>query len=152
MSSRSAARRIALCLAWVAPLLGGCGEDDGLPRQEVSGRVTLDGVPLPTGTIQFQPNASIEQVAVAEGTLIEDGQYRLEPEKGLIPGSYRVIILSHDDNAPSEEELPGGGGGVRLPPELIPPQYNVNTTLVAEVAADKENVFNYDLESKKKKP
>ena len=148
MRSRSVPQwGIALRLAAMTPwLLIGCGEDDGLPRLEISGMVTLDGTPLPTGSIQFQPNATLEQVAVAEGTTIQDGRYALAQEKGLVPGSYGVIILSHAADAPLEEELPGAG--VRLPKERIPPQYNVKTTLVADVSADGENVFNYDLKSK----
>src|SRR4051794_10320669 len=36
--------------------LGGCGGTDGLPRQAVSGTVTVDGKPLKAGLITFMPS------------------------------------------------------------------------------------------------
>jgi len=127
-------------------LTSGCGEDDGLPRQAVSGAVTFDGKPLATGSIQFQPDGSADQGAVGAGAVIQDGRYAVDQAKGLTPGSYKVVILSHDSTIQIEEDAPGGG--VRLPPELIPPQYNVNSTLTVAVSEGKENVFDFPLEKK----
>ncbi|WP_165070177.1 hypothetical protein [Paludisphaera rhizosphaerae] len=136
---------LVLTLAFLIPV--GCSEGDGLPRQEITGSVLFDGKPLATGSIQFQPGGGPGEGSVGAGAVIQDGKYQIDREKGLTPGSYRVVILSHDSSIqPVQEDVPGGG--VRLAPELIPPQYNVKTTLTAEVVAEKPNVFDYDLQKK----
>ena len=71
----------SLAMATVAV---GCGGDDELPRQAVSGDVTLDGKPLEAGVIEFQPDASQAQgeFATAVGAVIQDGSYRFPGSKG----------------------------------------------------------------------
>src|SRR6187397_3012218 len=89
----------------LASSLGGCGGGDGLPRQEVSGQVTLDGQPLADGSIQFQPGETGGGPQVSGGALIERGSYRIGRNEGLVPGPYKVMIFSHGDaqsEAPAE--------------------------------------------------
>jgi hypothetical protein len=122
----------------------GCSGGDGLPRQEVSGQVTLDGQPLATGSIEFQPEALAGGPAVPGGALIDAGTYRISREQGLVPGTYKVMIFSHGESAtPAAPADPGAQG--KPPPELIPRTYNVATTLKAEVTKDRANIFNFDL-------
>src|SRR5689334_16793809 len=71
----------------VAP---GCsGSGDELPREAVSGTVKLDGQPLANGAIQFTPDSG---GATSGGSTITDGQYSIEQENGLVPGSYKVAV------------------------------------------------------------
>ena len=57
-------------------VLGGCsGETDDLPRQTVYGQVTLNGQPLSSGTIQFQPGSGPRAVSMSGGAHIQDGSY-----------------------------------------------------------------------------
>src|SRR5262245_56431833 len=113
-------------LVVAAGAVSGCGSGDELPRQEVTGTVTLNGKPLESGSIQFQPEEAAGQgVAVSGGALISNGQYRIKRAEGLTPGSYKVLIFSHgdtpvDEAAPPGEPLPAGR---RVPAELIPPEY-----------------------------
>src|SRR5262249_33292087 len=99
----------------------GCGKDAS-GRQALSGTVTLSGQRIEQGSIQF---VSIESGNPwRAGAEIEDGAYEIPQEKGLPPGSYRVMISSA---APQTEQLSpeqlGKQSGVRsvaLPEERIP--------------------------------
>jgi len=56
-------------LALLVPLAVGCGKGKG----KVSGTVTLDGQPLPAGTINFLPSKG-----TGAGGSIEDGKYSID--------------------------------------------------------------------------
>jgi hypothetical protein len=121
----------------------GCGGGgDNLPRQEVSGTVTLIGQPLAQGTIQFMP-MSQEQGTLAGGE-VKDGKFTIDREAGPVPGGYKVMIFSSGGASMGPtEEMPG-----RAPPptkELIPPQYNAATTLNVEVKGEGPNTFDFPL-------
>jgi hypothetical protein len=122
--------------------LCGCVGGDSLPRQEVSGKVTLGGQPLDVGSIEFQPEASAGGPVVPGGALIATGTYRLAREQGLVPGTYKVMIFSHGARTGSSSDP---GAQTAPPPERIPARYNVSTTLKAEVAKDRPNVFNFEI-------
>ena len=136
-----------------APLLGvvlaisaGCGSGDGLPRESVSGNVTLDGQPLESGLIQFEPTSP--DVPTMTGGEIEDGYYSIPRAGGPVPGSYKVLITSSPKEAeldPEEGEMPGM---VPMPKDVdsIPSQYNAQSTLTAEVKAGESNTFDFALE------
>jgi hypothetical protein len=69
----------------------GCGESLGT----VSGTVTFEGKPLPTGRVVFHPEDTSSAPAFAR--LNTDGLYRLARAKGVqgvTPGKYRVSIQS----------------------------------------------------------
>ena len=71
-----------LCLAFA----GGCG---GQPKAQVSGLVTLDGVPIENGTIQFYPVGGSGQTA---GGGIENGKYRLDASVGEMTVTINASI------------------------------------------------------------
>jgi hypothetical protein len=80
-------------LAIVGPL--GCDRPtDHLPREAVSGRVTLDGMPLASGSISFYPESPDQPDRVSGSAPISDGTYSLARLRGLTPGTYRVSIIS----------------------------------------------------------
>jgi hypothetical protein len=112
------AKRPRRCAAWLLALLAGFGVDtsDGLPRQAVSGAVTLDGRLLPRGTIQFSPSSG---ASMASLIAIKDGRYSVAREQGLVPGPYKVLISCHGEEVPTKaEETPGLPGS--LPKEILP--------------------------------
>src|SRR4051812_8281041 len=114
MPHRPVPSKLVLWCMLVAPL-GGCIGGDGLPRQEVSGKVTFDGQPLADGSIQFQPDPTIPTPAVPGGAVIEAGAYRISRQEGLVPGSYKVMIFSHGDTPEAGAAAPGAQVGP--PPE-----------------------------------
>jgi hypothetical protein len=145
---------MTLCGLVVSAGFIGCGGGgDDLPRQQVSGSVTLGGQPLALGRIQFEP-ASPEAKAPA-GAEIKDGAYSIPRDQGPTPGDYRVMITSSGTAASGVDTSPGAeppaGSKAKMPkigpsPELIPKQYNSKTTLTAKVEAGKTNTFDFPLQ------
>jgi len=131
-------------------LLAGCGGGgDGLPRERVSGTVTLDGKPLASGSIEFVPGGAGDAgtPALSAGATIEDGAYDIPRESGLTPGKYTVSITSAaGGGAAAANEAPGPAP--KAAKEAIPEKYNKESTLAAEVKAGGGNTFNFDLSSK----
>jgi hypothetical protein len=127
----------------------GCSgsSSDDLPREAVSGTVTLDGKPLVDGSIQFAPAADSVGPQVGGGSPIADGQFSISRENGLVPGAYKVSINAGD--AKREEQAKGPvRKGLGLAKELIPAKYNSQTTLSAEVNKGGSDNLNFDLQSK----
>jgi hypothetical protein len=140
----NAFRRLGIILSLSLAGCGG-GTGDDLPRQAVSGSVTLNDKPLEQGSITFSP-AEPGQGAPSAGAIIKSGSYSIDRSGGPTPGKYRVSIVGDEASAASEE-LPG------LPPKLselkkkarIPEKYNARSNLTAEVKADGSNSIDFDL-------
>jgi hypothetical protein len=131
------ARWIGLPALILAATLVGCGDaaDDSVP---ISGNVTFDGAPLPTGTITFLPTDGEGPSAGAE---ITDGHY----ETTAWPGSKQVTITARREKAGAKSADPHAG-----PPteQDLPKKYNTATELKADVPADGSDKINFDLQSK----
>ena len=139
-------RVVGLGAAALAVAMVGCEGGDGLPRQPVSGTVTLDGQPLDYGSIQFV-NAGAE-LTMSCGGLITDGRFAIPRDQGPIPGPYRVAIYAPDRG----QQVPGSGSDQptapgSIPKDRVPPRYNQSTTLTAQVEKGDRNVFAFDLKS-----
>jgi hypothetical protein len=136
--------------ALVLAALAGCGGGDALPREAISGTVSLDGRPLKEGVIQFMPAVTTTDGGTVAGGSILDGKFEVPRDQGPTPGQYSVTILS---GGAGEEQLPPGtmpGEGPKKPAkEKIPAKYNAQTTLTAEVKkGGPNNAFKFDLTSK----
>ena len=70
-------------------VLVGCSRDG---RLAASGTVTLDGKPLESGAITFQPAPGSQ--GNSAGGSIENGHFQIAAEHGLKPGKYFVTIQS----------------------------------------------------------
>lgn len=81
----------------------GCG---GKYESSVSGSVTLDGAPLPIGTVTFAP---VGEGTIAHGRIDEGGDYALRTgrEEGLKAGDYRVTVVAREK--PASDYGPNGG-------------------------------------------
>lgn len=127
----------------------GCGSDSGeqLDLAPVSGTVTQGGAPLPNALVTFH----IDSGRPATGRTDESGKFTLmtkEPGDGAMVGSHKVTVMA--DTSVSEEVTSEDAYAV---PDAdaegaIPVKYaNPNTSgLTAEVTADGENNFTFDLE------
>ena len=138
-------RRVSACLASLALGLaaGGCGaEKDDLPRQPVSGKVTLEGTPIAKGAILFKPSGG-PGPATDAGGLIRDGEYRIDRDAGPVPGTYKVLITEEVERSPIR------GNDVQLRPpkdaSRISSKYNTRTTLAATVKPGESNTFDFAL-------
>jgi hypothetical protein len=128
--------RIFLCTLFLL-YVAGCGGSGG--RLAVSGTVTYKGVPVEQGSIAFIPTAG----KGAYGASIFKGTFAIPADRGLEPGTYKVMISSTvvEGKPPLE---PGGPDGPQ-PKELIPAKYNSQTTLTREIKAGQAKLaFNLD--------
>jgi hypothetical protein len=136
-------------------VVSGCSGGDELPREAVSGTVTLDGQPLPGGVIQFTPASP--DIPQGGGSPITGGRFSIARAQGLVPGSYRVTInaASSETVVPKGEPVepgkpaePGRPTRTARPKELIPAKYNAQSELKAEVKKGTPNEFTFTLLSK----
>jgi hypothetical protein len=134
-----------LVTATALSTLNGCGPRSD--RRAVSGQVTLDGVPLDGGTIQFKSLDAKKMTA--SGAMVRDGEYTIPQEKGLVPGTYHLEIYAPDSAAkPVIYRSAPGAPGVLTQPERIPAEYNVESRKTIEVTADGVNRFDFAIINK----
>jgi hypothetical protein len=156
-----AGHRTVTLFIMIGVAITGCGDSDGLPRQPISGKVSLDGQPLDKAWIEFRPDG--EGGITVAGAMIQEGGYHVPRQDGLIPGKYRIAIskpeLDKDRLTPLRlKPLRKGAAkpNVEADPyaprmmakQLIPARYNTKSSLVEEVKADQPNDFNFELTSK----
>ncbi len=73
----------------VATACVGCSKGDG--RVAISGTVTVDGKPLESAAITFQP-VDIHSARGSGGAILH-GKFTLPAHQGLTPGEYAVKVL-----------------------------------------------------------
>ncbi len=122
-------------------LLAGCGSS-GPEIAYVTGRVTMDGKPLANATVVFIP----ENGRPAGANTDADGNYVLnftQGRRGAIPGKNTIRIMTMRDAGQDEngQTVPGS-------PETVPAKYNTASTLTFTVEPKKNNIANFDLDSK----
>ncbi|QDV70001.1 hypothetical protein Poly24_37200 [Rosistilla carotiformis] len=129
--------------------LVGCGPSGHPGLIPVSGKVTIDGEPLQTGTVEFIPDTSKGTTGqVAFGQIGADGTFQLrtfEPNDGVKPGSYKVGVQAMEV-VPFDPEAPE-------PPSdksLIPTRYAdaITSGLTAEVKPESNDPLQFELFSK----
>ncbi len=135
---------------FAAEMVTGCGGDQGPARAAVCGSVSLDGRPLASGMIRFIPTGA--NIGPAAAATITGGVYELPQAAGPVIGAHRVEIeatdyygFAIDDEAAYVTNVEQKGG--RLPLNPVPPIYNRHTMLTAQVTAEGENQFDFQLSS-----
>jgi hypothetical protein len=131
--------RIACLVSWqphgyclgivcILLILSGC-RDKGPERVVVSGKVTYNGKPLPSGMIRFMPTASTN-VPMA-GAKIKDGQYLLDQQGAVPVGTFKVEIEAlRTVAAPPGMVLPLDLRGKEgLDQQYLPKRYNSESQL-----------------------
>jgi len=116
----------------LALLLSGCGSS-GPETCTVTGTVTWNGSPVPEGNILF---TSADGKGVPDSGRIEDGKYKLEVK----PGKKKVAIHAEREVGEVDPIM-----GARPRRSYIPPKYNVQTELTAEVTPGAKNAFPFEL-------
>ncbi len=125
--------------------LAGCG--DGGPRLvSVSGKVTLDGKPVPGAIVTFTPTAAGGSNSL--GKTDASGNYTLEfsqDKKGALVGEHVVEIATKKI---SKADLPDDGSVVDQSAYVeIPAKYRKRGALTATVQ-DQSNTIDFQLLSK----
>ncbi len=131
--SQRRAARAALFLVLAA--LIGCGTSNSKPKSvPVSGTVTIDGKPLPEGTVYFKTI----QTGAFDSLPVKDGKF----EGGADVGERRVEVNSY------RIKIVKGEMGGEVKENVLPARYNTNSTLSATVTAVGPNTFTFDVKSK----
>lgn len=132
---------LGMCLAAMV----GCG--DGGPRLvSVSGKVTLDGKPVPNAIVTFNPTGAGGSNSL--GRTDATGTYQLEfsqDRKGALVGDYVVDIVT---KKVSKADMPDDGSVVDQSAFVeIPAKYRKRGTLTATVK-DQSNSIDFELTNK----
>lgn len=139
-------RFLILCSFLCGLTVIGCGGEpayQGPKRFALSGKVTLDGMPVDGGTITFVALAPKQNPT---GGSIVKGEYVIPEERGGNIGAYRVEI--HWLKPTGEKVLDNDTGEmIDVVNDGIPAKFNTETELKAEIAADKTS-FDFNLSSK----
>lgn len=130
---------LALCLS-------GCSWDK---RRSISGKITMNGEPLPFASVDFIP---LDQTILNTRTGVitkSDGSFSIPKSRGLEPGEYFVSIYATVEfdmrtKEPATSETPPGR---ILPKVLTPPEYNDKSTQRFTVAARGRNYYTCDVKS-----
>ena len=132
--SRKTGRTLIAGLPLLVLCLLGYGTS-GPQTVAVTGEVTYDGAPLEQGDILFIPQ---DQTLAPEAGKIKDGKYSLQAK----PGTCRVEIraVKNGPDTPVFEGQP-------LASNFLPPEYNLQSKLTAEVKPSGENHFPFTLSS-----
>jgi hypothetical protein len=128
---------LARVVALIA-VTGGCGDTN---KAKVSGAVTLDGVPVENGSIQFYPTGKTGQTA---GGGVEKGSYQLEASVGEMTvtiNASKVVGKHKMYDTPASPV-------VDKVAEIIPAKYNSTSRLKVTLKAGVNEGVNFDLKSK----
>lgn len=132
------------CALAMGGALAGCGGKtyDGAQRFPLSGKVAVDGQPVPKGLISFLPQDKEGQVS---GGPIVDGAYAIPEEKGATAGTYRVEI--HWNKLTGKKTYFEGEAIMDETVEGLPARYNTESELTVEVGDDKTTFDFVDLKA-----
>jgi hypothetical protein len=133
-------RFTTLLATTLAVALFGCGQKPtGPQRGAVHGKITLDGKPIVAGQISLVPTTP--GAGPAWGTVVKDGQYA-STASGPVVGKSKVEIRA-SRNPPAASE---GADWKSNYVELIPAQYNTQSTLEVDVRPG-DNALDFQLKS-----
>ena len=114
------------------------GCSDG--KSSVTGSVTLDGQPVPSGSITFIKQGG---ELVREGAVIQGGSFRA----ALPPGTYKLELNGQKVVGKRKQKaFDGTDEEVELTDEAFPPRYNTKSELVEEIKPGAK-VIKLDLKS-----
>jgi hypothetical protein len=138
---RGDARCLVCSLLIAVAAVAGCRE--ATDRLAVGGKITLNGEPLDNGSIRFSSREAASPMSA--GAMIQDGAFFVPQDKGLRVGSYLVEISAPDTKAPPVLDR---ASGMKVAPERIPAEYNVDSRQTIDVTAEGDNQFDFDISSK----
>ena len=145
MTSWRTRRRVpgwAYLLLLAAIFGAGCS---GEPLGQITGKVTLQGTPVTTGSVVFE---NIEQGISVNAPLEPDGSYTVKTYKrnGLPPGKYQIAISPRGFNHDGETQIIIRPTTVTASPSIPKKYHTVDTSGLAKEVQVGENTFNFNLE------
>ena len=125
-----------------AVITSGCG-GSGRPGAQIRGTVTLDGEPIPDGSIAFLP-MDVVQAKSTTGQIAE-GKYEVTQQSEVL-GTHRVEIRAARPTGRMLPSFPPSKEPAEELEQYIPKIYNQNSTLTIDVQPG-ANEANFDLTS-----
>lgn len=148
-------RRVCSAAVFLPVAVALCGCGGGPKVVPVSGRVTMNGNPLPNAVVVFQPMASSRGTDPGPGSVgvtDADGRFTLysqldKSQPGAVVGKHRVRISpteggpagDADATNPTKQKQAGG--------KKIPVRYNVESDLTQDVPEGGTNSANFELKA-----
>jgi hypothetical protein len=148
MTNSNSSRSLAIELICCTLVVAGC-ESKTYSLVDVSGKVTLDGKPVPGAVINFQPQTAGESRSPGPGSTGRcdaEGRFELKTirnEPGAVKGVHTVRIYSYSPESP-----PASDGGTESRKEIIPDRYNYASVLTYEVPPEGTTTADFALTSK----
>lgn len=128
----------------VLALAAGCRRES-VERGAVRGEVSFAGKPVERGHVVFLPQGN--QPGASASAEIVGGKYELPRETGPSVGSHRVEILATRSAGKREAGTPFPPGTlVEVTEQFIPPRFNHQSVLTAEIASG-DNVVDFALKA-----
>ncbi len=140
MGTYSLFRICFLCACTLIIPLSGCGGDAN--RSGVQGTVTLDGAPLPEGTIQFVPAPGVSGPPVQ--MQIQNGKFASEAVTKPAIGTNLVQITAMKKSGKKVKSIMGEESDEVI--QYLPAKYNEFTELRAEIKSG-SNQLDFPLQS-----
>lgn len=142
LRAKSAASSVVVGL--LLGILGCGGTDNGFAA--VTGMVTLDGVPLPRGTVTLRPVGGNPTAHHPTGVIASDGRYTIYTagQAGAPVGRYRVLVFANEELERANNVHPA------MPRSMVPDRYrNADSTPLAidVVASPAAGAYDIELES-----
>ncbi|MEO8271032.1 MAG: hypothetical protein ABI557_15015 [Aureliella sp.] len=116
----------------------------GPSRQAVSGTVTLNGKDATGLSLVFAPAGSQQLGAAVQ---VVDGRFSLDAATGPSAGQYDVTVDTMEPDLEDFERL-RKAGKKPFSSIILHPRYGKPGSLQANVLADQENVFSFELKSR----
>ncbi|MDO4587339.1 MAG: hypothetical protein Q4C95_08585 [Planctomycetia bacterium] len=128
--------------------LTGCEKKNPDGRENVSGMITLNGEPLQgSAGIHFDP-VDGDKTAGGHGQIMT-GKYLLTGQDGVKPGKYivRISALATFDKRTDDYATADTLFEHEYTVTVVPPEFNVGSTIEFEVVKGKKNIFDYDIKT-----
>lgn len=130
---RRACADLIVLASLLLPICGCGGNDDQMQCAQVTGKVTLDGEPVPAATILFRPDSGrAGRGKVENGIIVESSTYGIND--GIVLGKHKIAIQAIPDVAPVTgsriEEPTDSQRSVQPPPSYAPSRSKEKTTIV----------------------
>jgi hypothetical protein len=139
---------VTFCICCI--LLTSCQHTNPDGREDVSGRIMLNGVPIKATSINivFEPLETDDKTAGGVGTISRDGTFLLTGANALKPGKYRVRFSANVsyDSTTRQPATPQTDIVNFYNVSLLPDEFTTEkSTVTFEVIKGKKNVFNHDI-------
>ncbi|HWL07376.1 MAG TPA: hypothetical protein VNQ76_03080 [Planctomicrobium sp.] len=100
----SVIHRFVVLIAVIGIFSSGCSRNDGFERLVLTGEVTHNGRPVPSGSIWFEPDASVGKYAPTGYAMIQNGKFQTALDSSPIQGVHTIRINGFSEQVDSSSQ------------------------------------------------